>query len=373
MGTVSISDDISILQSNASQSLRFECWLDDFALPSGRYASVLATNPLLTGRDPDITSIPMTYSQPDSMALALAAMYDSLRDWERWGPGDEHGTLNHLTAERVAAAALSVRSGQRISLGRDIGTVPTAENPFPAQHHMLVAGDARTSHGIPGYEAASDYLGLDLHSLYTTHVDALSHMFVRGQMYGGRPESEVKSTGSSANTVMTMADGVVGRGVLLDVPRVLGRSHFGPDEPIRLKDLETTEAAQGVRVTPGDILVVQWGREAMRVQKQGSLADFPDLGGLHPDCLPWIRERCVSVLGSDGISDPMPGAGYEDWPFPIHQIGITAMGLPLIDNMMLSELSGHCAQTGRWDFLFVMAPLRIARGTGCPVNPVAVV
>ena len=78
------------------------------------------------------------------------------------------------------------------------------------------------------------------------------------------------------------------------------------------------------------------------------------------------------MLGSDGISDPMPFVGTPDWPFPVHQIGITAMGLHLIDNVALSRLAEQCALADRWEFLFAMGPLRIARGTGCPVNPVAV-
>jgi kynurenine formamidase len=85
-----------------------------------------------------------------------------------------------------------------------------------------------------------------------------------------------------------------------------------------------------------------------------------------------LAEREVAVLGSDGVSDPMPFVGTPDWPFPIHQIGIVAMGLPLIDNVATSVLSDRCALLGRWEFLFAMAPLRIPRGTGCPVNPVAV-
>jgi hypothetical protein len=68
----------------------------------------------------------------------------------------------------------------------------------------------------------------------------------------------------------------------------------------------------------------------------------------------------------------MPFAGTPDWPFPVHQIGITAMGLHLIDNMALTDLAAACAAAGSWEFLFTMAPLRIERGTGCPVNPVAV-
>ena len=298
----------------------------------------------------------------------LDAMYESLKNWSRWGGDDQRGALNHLTPERRAAAAGLVRSGEALSLAHDLGTDPSPENPHPAHHHMLASGDARDSNGIPGYEAARDYVGLDVHGLYTTHVDALSHMFVRGEMYGGRPASEVRSDGARANTIMSMADGVAGRGVLLDVPRALGRPFFDSGEVVTVAELEATEEAQGVRVGAGDILLVAWGREARRAAKKG----FDGFSGLHAECLPWLQEREVAVLGSDGISDPMPFVGTPDWPFPVHQIGITGMGLHLIDNMALAALGEACATAGRWEFLFTMAPLRIPRGTGCPINPVAI-
>jgi kynurenine formamidase len=68
----------------------------------------------------------------------------------------------------------------------------------------------------------------------------------------------------------------------------------------------------------------------------------------------------------------MPFVGTPQWPFPVHQIGITAMGLHLIDNVALAQLGERCSALGRWEFLFTMGPLRISRGTGCPVNPLAV-
>jgi kynurenine formamidase len=207
-----------------------------------------------------------------------------------------------------------------------------------------------------------------VHGLTTTHVDALSHMFVRGQMFGGRPASDVRSNGALSNTVLSMADGVVGRGVLLDIPRALGRDYLDTGEVIGRRDLLAAEEAQGVTVQAGDVLLVAWGRDARRAAKKG----FDGFSGLHAECLPWLYEREVAVLGSDGISDPMPFVGTPDWPFPVHQIGITAIGLHLIDNMALTRLSQHCAEARRWDFLFTMGPLRIPGGTGCPVNPVAV-
>jgi kynurenine formamidase len=295
-------------------------------------------------------------------------MYQSLKNWGRWGPGDQRGALNHMTdAHRMAAAGL-VRCGESISLANDLGTEPTPENPRPAEHHMLASGDARDSNGIPGYEAARDHIALDVHGLSTTHVDALSHMFVGGEMFGGRPASDVRSDGALSNTVMSMADGVVGRGVLLDIPHALGCDYLDTGEVITRRDLERAEEAQGVRVGTGDVLMVSWGRDARRAAKRG----FDGFSGLHAECLPWLYEKEVAVLGSDGISDPMPFVGTPRWPFPVHQIGITAIGLHLIDNMALGRLSERCAALRRWEFLFTMGALRIAKGTGCPVNPIAV-
>ena len=250
-------------------------------------------------------------------------MYESLKNWGRWGTEDQRGTLNHLTDAHRAAAAASSAPGSRSAWPMISAPSPQPENPHPAQHHMLASGDARHTPGIPGYEAARDHIALDIHGLFTTHVDALSHMFVRGEMFGGRPASDVRSDGARSNAMTSMADGVVGRGVLLDVPRALGCEYLDAGQVVTVADLLAAEEAEGVQVETGDILLVAWGRAARRAAKKS----FDGFSGLHPDCLPWLHERQVSVLGSDGISDPMPFVGTPEWPFPIHQIGITAMGL----------------------------------------------
>ena len=171
---------------------------------------------------------------------------------------------------------------------------------------------------------------------------------------------------------MTVADGVTGRGVLLDIPLVRGVDHLAADDRIRVADLEAAEQQHGVRVQPGDLLVVSTGRDARRAAGGGQLSPFGEgLAGLHHECLPWLHEREIALLGGDGISDAMPISGIENWPFPIHQVGIVAIGLHLIDNMALGRLATVCAERQRWEFLLTVAPLRIVGGTGCPVNPVA--
>jgi len=301
----------------------------------------------------------------------LADLFESLKNWGRWGADDERGALNHLTEEHARRAAGLVRDGVTVSLARDLPITPSAEVPYPAHHHMLTAGDARDNTGLPGYEASRDYVGTEVHGLGITHVDALCHMFVNGQMYNGISADEVRSDGARHNTVMALAGGVVGRGVLLDIAAARDIAYLEGDDIVTPEDLDRAERAAGVSVAPGDILVVANGRDRRRRENPG-LTPASGLAGLHPATLPWIHERGVAVLGSDGISDAMPGLGVAGWPFPVHQIGIVAIGLHLIDNMALGDLAAACLERGRAEFLFTLAPLRIQGGTGCPVNPLAV-
>ncbi|MDQ6695875.1 MAG: cyclase family protein [Actinomycetota bacterium] len=312
----------------------------------------------------------------DNLAVATTAdldrLFDSVKNWERWGAEDERGALNHQTDAHRATAAALVRDGHLVSLAHDLPLQPSAETPFPAHHHMLASGDALDATGLPGYEACGDYIGTQVHGLGLTHIDALSHMFVGGRMYNDRPPSDVRSTGARRNTVMALRDGLMGRGVLLDVPAVRGVEFLEPETPIGVADLESAETDAGLAVGAGDFLLVSTGRDARRRAARGRLDPIgAGLAGLDPSCLPWLHEREVALLGSDGISDRMPFGQTPNWPFPIHQIGITAMGLHLIDNMHLEPLASACATWKRWEFLLTVNPLRIPGGTGCPVNPVA--
>ncbi len=278
---------------------------------------------------------------PTPTAADLEQLFESLKNWGRWGDDDERGALNHLTPAHRAAAGALVVDGTTVSLAHDFPVHPSAENPYPAQHHMLAGGDCLGSDGIPGYEATRDYLGAHVHGLGITHVDALCHMFVNGQMFNGAPASAVRSNGALRNSVMAMADGVVGRGVLLDIARVRGVDSVDAAAMVTIADLEQAEVDAGFRVGAGDILLVSTGRDARRAGRSGPLNPADGMAGLHPECLSWIHERHVAMLGGDGISDAMPGLGVAGWPFPIHQIGITAIGLHLVDNMALGDLAAR--------------------------------
>jgi hypothetical protein len=153
----------------------------------------------------------------------LERTFEEVKNWGRFGPEDQLGALNYLTPERRAAAARLVRDGTLVSCAPDLAVEPAADNPTPAQHLMVMAGDARESAAMGGLEMALDFLGVACHGSAVSHIDALGHVFVRGQMYNGADAGEVKSTGAMRNAIGPVAaHGIAGRGVLLDIPRLRG-------------------------------------------------------------------------------------------------------------------------------------------------------
>src|SRR5689334_16409714 len=194
----------------------------------------------------------------------MQALFKQVSNWGRWGAQDERGTLNYLTAERTAAAAKLVRSGKTVSCARNFPVQPGPENPTPALHHIVMGGDDPCAHGVPGMEVSLDFIGIAYHGLASSHIDALCHVFVDGKMYNGYPATEVRSTGARRNSIMAARDGIVGRGVLLDIPRLRGKPYVDPKTPVTPQELSQAESAQGVRVTEGDILLVAVGRDAFR-------------------------------------------------------------------------------------------------------------
>ena len=174
-----------------------------------------------------------------------AEIFESVKQWGRWGADDERGALNLLTADRVKAAAALVKTGRTVSCAHDLATVPSVEDHSPAQHMMLMAGDAPEASGVDGYAQSTDYLGMACHGMGVSHIDALCHVFVDDQMYNGFAASDVKSTGAMKNSIASAKGGIVGRGVLLDIPRLRGVDWIEPPDTIGPDELAGAVAAQG--------------------------------------------------------------------------------------------------------------------------------
>lgn len=303
----------------------------------------------------------------------MKRLFAEVSNWGRWGAADERGTLNYLTPARVAEGAKLVQSGEQVSCARDFPVTPGPENPTPALHHIVMGGDDPCAHGVPGLECSLDFIGIAYHGLASSHIDALCHVFVEGKMYNGHPATDVRSTGARRNSIMCAKDGIAGRAVLLDIPRLRGKPFVDPAEPVTLAELAAASAEQKSEVREGDILLVSVGRDAYVTKNPPPPGQAPPLAGLGPDCVPWLHAKKIAVLGSDAVHDPSPSPGpIEDWPIPVHMCGLVSMGLHLLDNLYFADLEKMCARHQRWEFFFSLAPLRIARGTGSPVNPIAI-
>ena len=309
----------------------------------------------------------------------VLSWFSTLCNWGRWGPGDVLGTLNFITPAKRAEAAGLVREGITVSCAWDIHT--PARPGFagvPPQRYALATPADSYRLLPPGYDrprragAASEYLGLVFHGSAVTHLDGLSHMSWDGRLYGGRPASLVTAAlGATELGIETLRDGIVTRGVLLDVAALWGREWLEPGEAVYPEHLEAAERAQGVRVGEGDAVLLRTGDG--RRQPERGYEDVLRTGraGWHAACLPWLWARRAALIGCDAGQGVLP-SGYEALLDPLHEVGIVAMGLWLLDCCALEDLAAACHRLGRFEFQFVLAPLRWRGATGSPVNPLAI-
>ncbi len=301
-------------------------------------------------------------SSPKLTAAILDQWMEDLSNWGRWGKEDELGTLNLITPEKRRRAAALVTDGVSVSLAFDLAKEANPNNEFPLEHSLRV-------HENDGGVFAEDTYTIRYHGFAHSHVDALCHIFHQGKMYNGFLRSEVKPSGAEKLGVQHMKQGIFTRGVLVDVPWLKGVPYLEPGTAIRIEDLEAWEQKTGLHVESGDVLLVRTGLYE-RQRQLGSWNFIQAAAGLHASVATWLKERDVAVVGSDATNEVFP-SGIEGVPFPIHQLAVVALGMPLLDNLNLEDLAREAQARNRWEFLFVAAPLRVPGGTGSPVNPLA--
>lgn len=296
---------------------------------------------------------------PDLPDAELRALFERCSNRGRWGDDDERGTLNLIDEAVRRRAATLVREGVAVPLGRPLPVTGSTVAPHPVVLRLLEP---------PADSTAIDSVAITPHDPQLTHIDSLGHAFHAGGGYNGLSRGEV--VGSAALNRFSVAaarDGFFCRGVLLDVAGARDVPYLGAGEFVTVADLEAAEKRGNVRLGPSDALVVHAGR-AERLSAQ-QLPDRPaPRAGLHASVLPWLHDRDISVFLGDCTErlPPLPTAV----PLPLHQVGIVAMGLWLIDAALTSELVAACERLGRYEFLFCCTVPELPGATGFPVNPV---
>jgi len=296
----------------------------------------------------------MTTADIDRMMVELS-------NWGRWGKDDQMGTVNLVTVAKRKHALSLAREGTVVSLSHPQSTVEAPDNKQPLTHVTHFGASA----GV-----AYDSYDMFYHGNYYSHMDALCHMFWNGHAYNGNLPAIVTADGASKLDITAFKEGVVTRGVLMDIPRLKGVPYLEPELCIYGEDLDAAEQQANIKVTSGDALILRTGRWARRAEK-GPWNTQTSSAGLHASSVRWLKHRDVAILASDSVSDVKPSRveGLND---PIHKLVIVALGTPILDNLDLEELSETANRLRRWEFLLIAAPMVIPGGTGSPLNPLAI-
>jgi len=302
----------------------------------------------------------LAQSPPRVAQSDIDRMMKELSNWGRWGKSDQMGSVNLITPAKRKAAAALVTEGYSVSLARDTDTQKAVDNDSPFVHKMSPPVDGQFN---------MDEYSVFFHGFAHTHFDALSHVFYRGQMYNGFPQSAIKPEGAGALAVTAYRDGILSRGVLIDIPRLRNVPYLETTDVIYPDELDAWETKTGIRIESGDIVFIRTGRWARRAAK-GPWDIASHSAGLYATCARWLKQRDIAMLGGDAASDALP-SGVPGVTFPIHRLLLVAMGTPMLDQCDLEPLAKAAAARNRWTFLLTVAPLRATGGTGSPLNPIA--
>jgi kynurenine formamidase len=300
---------------------------------------------------------PADSRRPPRNAAEFDALFEQVKNWGRWGKDDQLGSANLVTVDKRKKAVALVKNGTTVSLAHNPLTERAADNSNPFEHTML-----------RGF--SMDRYAVSYHGYAHSHIDALCHILYKDQTYNGYARADVNTErGCTKLGIDNLKNGVVTRGVLIDIPRLKGVEYLEPGTAVYVEDLEGWEKKSGVKISSGDAILLRTGRWARRA-KLGPWNIGQNAAGLHASVARWIKERGVAFAGSDAALDVVPSQ-VETITLPVHTLFITAMGINLLDNQDLEALSETAAKLNRWEFMLTINPVPVTGGTGFPLNALA--
>jgi len=298
-------------------------------------------------------------SRPLVSETQYEAWQTELSNWGRWGRDDQLGTLNLITPAKRRAALTLVKEGVPVSLSTNTFFEKMQDVPCPAEWAMTTATDT----------GATDRVAYPcIHGAAATHIDSLAHTFFRGKMWNGYDATKLvtKEKGAERNSVLPMKNGIVTRAVFYDIARLKGVPYLAPGDRIFPEDLEAWEKKAGVKVGPGDALVLRWGRYGRRAK----LGPDDGAAGFDNSILPWLKKRDVALIvwETAGYSPQPQGDLFRN---AVHNFVQAILGIHILDRADLEALSEAAASRNRWEFMLTVTPLALPNATGSPVNPIA--
>jgi kynurenine formamidase len=309
---------------------------------------------------------------------SVKALAERYRNWGKWGPDDQLGTINYITEQKVTEAAGLVRKGRVFSLALPLdasGPMTGAYGRVNPVHVMLQDGGDIASGAqdhFPALRYTDDAVYLVLQC--ATQWDALAHIYHEGRMYNGYGTEAVNSQGANKNSITMVKDKMVSRGVLLDIANYRGKRWLDVSEPIEGDDLAGAADQEGVAVGEGDIVLVRTGRIGL-VRERGYWGDEYSGGpapGLAISSAEFLCERRVAAVATDtwGI-EVLPNETTDVFQ-PLHIILLVNAGIHIGEMFDLEDLAEDCRGDGVWEFMFVAPPLTVTGSVGSAINPQAI-
>jgi kynurenine formamidase len=295
------------------------------------------------------------------------AMKD-VSNWGRWGADDELGASNLITRDTRKRAAGLVKEGIAVSLAHDVLQEDAADGGTRLDRVVV---NVSASGASDRYQYSGTY-----HGAVHSHLDALNcHVMFEGKGYNGRPMEDIKAaSGCPQGSILAQKNGIFTRGVLFDATLLPGKATaqgwLEPGTAIHARDLEALEKIQRVKVAAGDVILLYTGRWKRRAAL-GAWKTAEGFAGYQADVAYFMKERGVSFIAHDAWNDVAPHGFPASVGLPLHRLALVALGVSIFDNLDLEEAAQVARRLKRWEFLFTASPLRIEKGMGSPVNPIA--
>jgi kynurenine formamidase len=311
-----------------------------------------------------------------TMALSIlgmaAASSSSAQEWQppakearcpsKWGAADERGALNHQKPEAVLRASKLIRSGEAIELGR----VLAADMPvFGTRRFTMIMKRTTPPMGTNQRRSNEETIDTELGQV-GTQFDAFPHQTIGNDLYNCIPMEENATRTGFNKMGVDKVGAIFTRGVLIDVAALKGVETLDIKYEITAQDLQDALAKQGVKIEPGDAVLIHtgWGK-LWGLDNAKYVSGCPGIG---IGAAQWLAKQDVMLLGADNWPVEVAPNPDPKLSIPVHQIALVVNGIHLLENMKLDELAAKQV----YEFAFIMQPLKIKGGTGSTVAPIAV-
>ncbi len=315
-----------------------------------------------------------------------------VRNWGKWGDSDQIGTLNYITPEKIIAASRLVKKGRSFPLCAPFDADGPWSGSFfrrnPIRTMIMHGGDEDIAQHLDGgggsvgeavkamYQGpmrfADDVIVMNLQS--GTQWDALSHVWYESKMYNGFPAAAVTGLGAMRNGIEKVAEKgqVLTRGILLDVARRHNVKHLAPNTIVTPDELEATATAQGIKLEPGDVVIVRTGWWQHFVETRDGAGFLTGSPGLSWRCAEYLHEKKAAAVAVDNVAVEVSPPEIEGTTLLFHMLALREMGMMLGEMWDPEALGADCAQDHVYEFMLVAQPLLLPGAVGSPVAPLAI-